>query len=584
MTLLVIKSTAIALGAIPVFLLAKKILGKPMWGLVFAAGYLLYPALHGINWYDFQPQVFFPTLALFTILFIELKRNKLAIVFSILAMSTVELAPFFIIALGLSYLIVQRTSIVDLFRQHKFNKLIKSLPIVLILVAIVWLSFIFSTTASLGWQTSFHLSNQRRVSLADSVNVLGALSYDWQSKILYLVLLFGPFAFLVFLAPIRLFPGGLWILYSLLSNYGPYYTISFHYPSFAIPFIIVAAIFGLKKIQKPSNKRRTQITSLILCCAIGLATIVASPVGPFHLGNYPWTGPFGIPNITPHAKYVHDLAELIPANASVLTGNDLFPLVAQRTNAYVFPFSTTFPDNSTDSNNVIDTYTDFNGTLDTYLRKVEYVLYDSTSDIAAAVIFPTRNAAKDFGLYAEADGAILLKRGYVGSAVLFVPYERIFRSNDLVPINSTIVQDSSSESGMVLYHNSPDSTSDFWHGPGHFLAYGTYSVDFRLKLAGNSSSSPILLAVDEWPSIINIEMSGSASLWYIPKLTYLNGNQTYLTSNSLEMTDFTQKGSYQTFSLQFTVQQPGGFGFVGLAVPKATSIYLDYIKLTQVLP
>ena len=84
-TLLVIKSTVIAIGAIPVFLLAKKILGTPIWGLFFAIGYLLYPALQGINWYDFQPQSFFPTLALFTILFIEFKKNKLAILFGYLS-------------------------------------------------------------------------------------------------------------------------------------------------------------------------------------------------------------------------------------------------------------------------------------------------------------------------------------------------------------------------------------------------------------------------------------------------------------------------------------------------------------------
>ena len=156
-TLLVIKSTAIAFGAIPVFVLAKKVLGKSMWGLVFAAGYLLYPAVHGINWYDFQPQIFFPTLALFTILFIEFRRNKLALVFAILAMSTIELAPFFMIALGLSYVVLQRKSIKELLRKRRFPALFKSPPIAIILVATIWLAFVFSTGVLLGWQTSFHL-------------------------------------------------------------------------------------------------------------------------------------------------------------------------------------------------------------------------------------------------------------------------------------------------------------------------------------------------------------------------------------------------------------------------------------------
>ena len=206
------------------------------------------------------------------------------------------------------------------------------------------------------------------------------------------------------------------------------------------------------------------------------------------------------------------------------------------------------------------------------------------SDIASTVIFPTLNEAKAFGLYAEADGAVLLKKGYAGDPVFFVPIERTFRSNDLVSINSTIVQDTTSESGNVLYHYSSNSTSDFWHGPGLFLARGTYSVDFRLKLIGNTSSSPISLAVDEWPTISNIVMKGSASLWYVPNLTFIGGNQTYLSATSLQVTDFIQKGSYQTFTLHFSLEHPGGLEFVGLTVTQGTSIYLDYIKLAQVSP
>ena len=453
----------------------------------------------------------------------------------------------------------------------------------LILTALIWFAIVFSTLALFGWQTSFHLSNQRRISIADSTNILGALSYDWQNKLLYLVLLLGPFAFLSLLEPILLFPGGIWIIYAILSNYGPYYTISFHYPSFALPFIVVASIFGFKKIASPLKKRRAKIASIILCSLFFLMAILSSPIGSFNIGNYPWTGPFGIPDITPHDDYVQKIAELIPGNASVLTGNDLFPLVAQRASAYVFPFSATFPSNLTSQNSTKDSYSTFNGTMETYLRKVEYVLYDSSTDIAASVILPTLNGVRDFGLYAEADGAILLKKAYSGTPVFSVPYERTFRSGNLISINSTIVQDPFSESGNVLYHYSPVSSSDFWHGPGLFLGCnGTYSVDFRLKLVENASTPPISLAVDEWPTISNITLKGSASLWYIPNVNFFAGNQIYLSAATLQVSNFTQTGSYQTFSLQFKVEKPGGLEFVGLNVPKATRIYLDYIKLSQV--
>jgi len=66
-TLLIIKTAIISIGAIPVFLLAKKEHGDKI-GLIFASGYLLLPAIHGITWYDFQPQSFLPTFLLFTFL------------------------------------------------------------------------------------------------------------------------------------------------------------------------------------------------------------------------------------------------------------------------------------------------------------------------------------------------------------------------------------------------------------------------------------------------------------------------------------------------------------------------------------
>ena len=584
-TLLVVKSIAIAIGAIPVFVLAKKALGKHIWGLFFAGGYLLYSAVHAINWYDFQPQSFFPTLVLFTILFIELRKNKMALVFSVLSMSSVEIAPFFIIALGLSYLAVRRKPLFELLRHRKFTALLKSLPVALILAAAVWLGLLFLTNALFGWQTaSFHPSVQRRFLIGDSSNLWSALSYDWQTKLLFVVLLLGSFAFFSLLDPILLFPGGLWIFYSVLSTYLPYYSISFHYPSFAIPFIVTSSIFGLKKIYDPLKKQRTKVIAFVLCCAFGLASIASSPIGPFRLGNHHWSQPFGIPTITLHDQYVHDLVDLIPANASVLTGNDLFPLVAQRPNAYVFPFSASFPYDSTDSNSNEATYGDFNSTMDTYLRKAEYVLYDVPVDTKGAVIVAARSVSEDFGLFAEADGAILLKKGYAGDPVFFVPYERIFRCNDAISTNSTIIWDSSSESGNVLYHYSPTSSGDFWYGPVCFLARGTYSVDFRLKLEGNPPSSPISLAVDGMKSFANITMIGSASMWYNPSITIQSENRTRLSSTSLDARDFIQQGSYQTFRLQFTVDYPGEFEFLGIEVPKATHIYLDYIILSQVTP
>lgn len=55
-TLLVFQSFVLALGAYPLYLLARKELKSEVAGIVFAVAYLLYPPLQGVNWFDFHPQ------------------------------------------------------------------------------------------------------------------------------------------------------------------------------------------------------------------------------------------------------------------------------------------------------------------------------------------------------------------------------------------------------------------------------------------------------------------------------------------------------------------------------------------------
>jgi hypothetical protein len=283
-----------------------------------------------------------------------------------------------------------------------------------------------------------------------------------------------------------------------------------------------------------------------------------------------------VPVLTPHDQYLLDLAGLIPANHSVLTSKALLPKVPPNTTGYIFPFETVFKNPE-----------DFNNTMDSLLSTSDFIFYDAQRDPTVSVTLQAWNVLDlGFGLYAEADGAILLRKGYVGNPVYFVPLERTFRSGDLTPVNSTIIQDPLSESGKVLYHYSPDSVSDFWYGPGVFLARGTYVVSFRLKLytvSGELTSYPISIAVAEWPSAVNITMVTS-NAGYVPQVVLQPGDQIVLTADSIELADFTQMGTYQNFFLEFTVDQPGGFEFVGLQVPGAAGVYLDYLRLSQVAP
>ncbi len=74
-TLLVLQTTILAAGAIPLYLISREIL-KNRISIVPPLIYLLYPALHGGNWFDFHPQAFIPLLV-FSLFYFYLKKHLL---------------------------------------------------------------------------------------------------------------------------------------------------------------------------------------------------------------------------------------------------------------------------------------------------------------------------------------------------------------------------------------------------------------------------------------------------------------------------------------------------------------------------
>jgi len=207
-----------------------------------------------------------------------------------------------------------------------------------------------------------------------------------------------------------------------------------------------------------------------------------------------------------HDNNLHKILDLIPSNASILTQNDIFPHISGRRNAYVFPFSSTF-----------ENPTDFIPTLRTYISEVEYILIDWSSDPITSIFLFELNVTEQFGLLAEADGTLLLKRDYFGSPILFVAYTKIFNVHDLLLVNGQVVKDEKS-GNPVLHHSTLDNIDDFWYGPGFFLSSGHYFVDYSIKISGSTDLNILQLAIIEWPAVTNIEMSGSQSMWFVPKL------------------------------------------------------------------
>ena len=106
-TLLVIQSFVLGLAALPIYWIARDKLNSNLWGLTFAAAFLLSPAVHSINCFDFHVQSFIPLFFAFTFYFIEKRKYISGILFAFLTLSTIEFAPVLVGALAF-YFVLKR--------------------------------------------------------------------------------------------------------------------------------------------------------------------------------------------------------------------------------------------------------------------------------------------------------------------------------------------------------------------------------------------------------------------------------------------------------------------------------------------
>jgi len=85
-TLLVLQAVWLASGSVPVYLLARERIGHRGAALAFAAAYLLYPALHGVNLFDFHSIALCIPPLVWLLYFIETRRFRAAYLIFALAL------------------------------------------------------------------------------------------------------------------------------------------------------------------------------------------------------------------------------------------------------------------------------------------------------------------------------------------------------------------------------------------------------------------------------------------------------------------------------------------------------------------
>src|SRR5436853_2303638 len=243
--LLVFQTLALVTGALPVFLLTRKYL--PEWPLLapcMVIAYLLSPALLGLNLFDFHPVSLATPLLLYAVLALTYRRYGWFITACIFAAACKEDVPLTIAMFGI--LVIWYYKLPRLGTALLLGGLCWSLLAFLVIIPHFYP----------GAQHNNYWYRYEELGSSPGVALVNILFHPWLlfttfitlDRIYYLFGLFRSSGFLALLAPEWLLPALPSLAVNLLSTDALLYSGVYHYNATIIPFIILAAIHGTRRL------------------------------------------------------------------------------------------------------------------------------------------------------------------------------------------------------------------------------------------------------------------------------------------------------------------------------------------------
>ena len=340
-TLLLIQAAFLGGAAIPLYKLARRHV-DPWAACVIALVYLLYPALHGENLFEFHFLPFGPFLLWCAWYFLEARRDRWAALFVLFTLACREDVSAWVAVLGLYFLLTGRRPKAGLL---------------LAVVGTLWcFTLKFVAMPLVGGGESFtdiykDLLPPGSKSFGSVVmTVLANPSFTvWtlaeSNKLIYMLQILVPLAFLPFRRPIwavLAIPG---FFFTVLSTqYGPLVSINFQYSAHWIAFFFPGVALGLEWMQRRAVVERQPELGLVrrraaLVAMICMAIPVSYQFGAILQQTNSWGGPikftFGVDaeGQRRHAAAVKVLKHL-PPKASVSGSGFTTPFVSNRPDAF----------------------------------------------------------------------------------------------------------------------------------------------------------------------------------------------------------------------------------------------------------
>lgn len=329
--LLIFQTAALALGGLPIFWLARKVIGGKLLPFSLLISYLLYPPLQYSNLSDFHPQTLATPIILYSFWFLYSKRLH-----------------FFWLSFILGILVKENVSLIYLslgiYAYFTFKN--KALGIIVSTISATW--FLLSVYAILPAFSGGKMGALGRYEylgtnpfsimwslISNPLNTLKILIV--KPKLMYISHLLISAGLLPLMSPVYLLIAGSEFFLNLFSAYNPQWQIKFHYTAAITPFIFISTVFGVNKLYNFLNAKKVYRPKILIAfyfLAISVLWNIAHSPSPLF---YKFDS--GVYKLTEHTNKTLQSLSTIPKDASVSAMNNLGAHLSSRRFLYRFPIN-----------------------------------------------------------------------------------------------------------------------------------------------------------------------------------------------------------------------------------------------------
>jgi len=330
MTMLVAQVITVALGALPLYLLARDRLASNWAGLGIAISFLLYAPLLYLTLNEFQPRAFALVCILFAIYYLDKSRFRPYLAFLFISLLTRSDVALIVIMMGV---------LAFLWRKPwKFSIAPFVMGAVWFVVAVFVIVPSFKTDG--GGFIYFETYGWLGKTPGEILTTLFTRPlYVLQTvfspqKIQFLLQVFGPTLPFSLLRPDVLLLAAPTLAMNLLSQYNVQSNITRQYAAMLYPIMYASAVLGIAWLAKRKWFMRTKTRAFFVHAAV-LWILVLTLAESFFVGN-PVVSQYR-KGISPRVETVRALVASVPADAGLGISNHVGPFAGQRRGFYFFP-------------------------------------------------------------------------------------------------------------------------------------------------------------------------------------------------------------------------------------------------------